>query len=57
MIDDIVEMILKEARARSLEDNVANIYAVMMDIDDKIIKILVNIRDEERRRKKDENKE
>jgi hypothetical protein len=56
MIDDIVEMVLKEARGRSREDNVANIYAVMMDIDDKIIKILVNIRDEERRKKEDENK-
>jgi len=56
MIDDIVEMILKEARKRPGDDRVAAIYRVMRDIEDSIISVIENMRAEERRKEKDENK-
>lgn len=36
MIDDIVEMILKEARSRDGKDLILNIVSVWSEIDDKI---------------------
>jgi len=55
MIDEIVEMILKEARARDRVDLISNIYSVMMDIEKSIVQIMENIRIEERRKEEDEN--
>ena len=56
MIDDIVEMVLKEARIRDRVDLISNIYSVMMDIEKRIVQIMENIRIEERRKEQDENK-
>lgn len=56
MIDDIVEMILKEARARKGKDLVGQINSVMNEATTKIMGILDNIREEERREKEDEDK-
>lgn len=55
MIEDIVQMILKEARSREGIDSVACIYQVMNDIEREIIGIIEIIRKNERRQKEDEN--
>jgi len=55
MIEDIVQMILKEARAREGEDSVSCIYKVMHDIENEIIGIVEVIRKNERSLEKDEN--
>jgi len=56
MIDDIVEMVLKEARRRPRKDLVSNIYSVALDINSAMMLILADLREEERRKEKDENK-
>lgn len=55
MIDDIFELILKEASTRNGQDLVAAINAVKNEVTLKIIDIYDNIRLEERRKKRDEN--
>ena len=57
MIDDIVEMILKEARRRTSGDTITDIRDVMMDSNKGVLDVLDRLRDEERRKKEDENKE
>jgi len=54
MIDDIVEMILLEANRRPGKDMVSNIYAVMHDLEKDTIRIIENLRVEERRKSEDE---
>ena len=54
MIDQIVETILKEARTRDRVDLISNIYSVMMDIEKDIVKIMENVRIEERRDEENE---
>jgi len=54
-IDAIIELILREARARSRWDNYTNIFTVKRDINKRIDKILSDIKEEERRKKKDES--
>ena len=56
MIDEIVELILQEANKRPGKDMVSNIYAVMKEIEREIIRIIENLRIEERRNKENENK-
>jgi len=56
MIDDIVERILLEAKGKDREDIVAAIYTTMQEVDHKIVNVISNIREEERRVKEDENK-
>jgi len=56
MIDEIVEMILMEANKRTGKDMVSDIYAVMQDLEMEIIRIIENMRIEERRKEEDENK-
>ncbi|MBA7662267.1 hypothetical protein ES703_70295 [subsurface metagenome] len=56
MIDDIVQMILKEARGREGHTATFNIYRVCREIDGEIIQIIDNIQEEERRKEEDENK-
>jgi len=56
MIDDIVEMILKEARGRNGKDIVFQAYRVMREVDTKIINMMDKHREEKRRIKEDENK-
>jgi len=53
MIDQIIGLILKEARGRPGKDRVGNIYAVMQDLEKSIIKVIENVRFIERR--KEEN--
>lgn len=57
MIDEIVELILKEARTRKGQDLVGAINAVKNEVTSKIMDIYANIREEERRKKEDENKD
>jgi len=52
MIDDIIEMVLKEARARDRVDLISNIHFVMMDIEKRIVQIMENIRLLERSKEK-----
>jgi len=47
MVDDIVEMILKEARSREEKDLILNILYVCDDIDDKIGQILQDLQDQQ----------
>jgi len=56
MIDEIVEMILKEARWSDLKDPVSAIYQVFQIIENQIIGIIENLRSEEMRKEEDENK-
>ena len=56
MIDEIVELILQEANKRPGKDMVSNIYAVMKEIEREIIRIIENLRIEERRKEENENK-
>jgi len=57
MIDDIVKMILKEARPRKGVDLVSKIDRVMMEIQIEIINVFVVFRDQERRGKENRIKE
>jgi len=56
MIDDIVEMILKEARARKGHNLTFHVYRVSMEIQSRTIYIMEKANEEERRKKEDENK-
>jgi len=56
MIDDIVEMILKEARGRKVGKPACKVYNVMQEIEARIISVMDKFREEERRIKVDENK-
>jgi len=56
MIDDIVEMILKEARGRKSGDTITDIRDAMMDANKGVLNVLDRLREEERRKEKDENK-
>ena len=55
MIDDIVEMILKEARVRVKHDYPYGIQEVMMDVNKGVLDVLDVLRDEERRKEEDDN--
>jgi len=57
MIDEIVEMVLMEANKRPGKDMISNIYAVMQDLEKEIIRIITNLRSEERRKEEDEKKD
>jgi len=54
MIDQIVGLILREARGRPGKDRVGNIYAVMEDLEKSIIKVIENVRFIERRKEENE---
>jgi len=56
IIDDIVEMILKEARGRKSGDTITDIRDAMMDANKGVLNVLDRLREEERRKEKDENK-
>jgi len=54
MIEQIIELILKEASGRPGKERVDAIYAVMMDIEKGVLKIISNAREIERRAKESE---
>jgi len=56
MIDEIVEMILMEANKRPGKDMVSDIFLVVADVEKEIIRIVENMRIEEKRKEEDENK-
>jgi hypothetical protein len=55
MIDDIVEMILKEARARDRKSLFVSTFTVIEEVFEKVNLIIVEHMIEERRIKEDEN--
>ena len=57
MIDTIFEMIMRVARSRPGKDLVSNIHNVLLEIDAKVTKAIEDLRAQERREQKDENKE
>lgn len=54
MIDEIFELILKEARSREGKDLALNIYTVLMDLHIQLFPAIEAIREQQRREKKDE---
>ena len=56
MIDDIVEMILKEARARNGHNLTFHVYRVCMETQTRIMDLMDKAREDERRKREDENK-
>jgi len=56
MIDEIVELILQEANKRPGKDMVSDIFLVVADVEKEIIRIVENMRIEEKRKEEDENK-
>jgi hypothetical protein len=56
MIDDIVEMVLKEARARDRKNPFNGIHMVMLEVFHRANWIIVEHTIEERRKEHDENK-
>jgi len=56
MIDEIVEMILKEARSRDLKDPLSQLPQIMEDLECKLFDVLDASISEERRKKENENK-
>lgn len=56
MIDEIFEMIMKEARAKPQKDLVLNINLVLLEIFTKLLTVQENIREAERRENTDANK-
>lgn len=56
MIDDIFEMIMKEARARPGSRLPVKILGVLEDVDAKVVACMEKLYDDERREKIDENK-
>jgi len=56
MIDSIMTLILREAMTRKSKDRVSNIFAVMRDLETRVIHIIENIRLLERRKAENENK-
>ena len=55
-IDAIIELILREARARKGTPLTTRIYEVSSDVNLQVFKLVENYRNEERRKKEDENK-
>jgi len=55
-IDAIIELIMREARARKGDDLIHRTYTVQVLIDERLTEIRENLREEERR-KKDKEKE
>lgn len=55
MIDEIFEMIMKEARSKPEKDLVLNINIVLLEIFSKLLTVQENIRNAERRKKIHEN--
>lgn len=55
MIDEIVELILKEARGRKVKSLADNIFVVETEIEVELVRIRHNLRDEERRLIDDKN--
>ena len=56
MVNKIVQMILTEARTRPGKDPVANIYAVDLEVRERLYEIMDKHREEERRNKENESK-
>ncbi|GAH73703.1 unnamed protein product [marine sediment metagenome] len=56
MIDEIFEVIMKEARARPGSSLGVKIQSVLLDVDTKVIACMEKINEDERRKKIDENK-
>jgi len=56
MIDDIVEMILKEAEKVKNPDPVSRLYNVTMCVDRAVENLMDSIKDQERREIENENK-
>lgn len=56
MIDEIFEMIMKEARAKPHKDLALNINLVLLEIFTKLLPVQENIREAKRRKKINENK-
>lgn len=56
MIDDIVEMVLKEARVRDRHNMFLSVFSILEEIVDKIYPAIFKARLQERRKKEDENK-
>lgn len=54
MIEDIFEMIMRDARAMPGKDFVRNIHTVLMEIHMKLFPVMENIREDERRKKGNE---
>lgn len=54
MIEEIFEMIMKEARSRKGKDMVKNIATVSMEISQRLMAAMEGIRDQERREKENE---
>jgi len=55
MIDEIVEMILKEARARDRDNLFVSVFHVLEEITDQIFPMIFKQRIEERRKKENED--
>ena len=55
MINEIVEMIFKEARAREDFALTTRTYMVLSEVSERISEMLLNFQHEERRKKDDEN--
>ena len=55
-IDDIVEMVLKEAREKDRKNIFRSLYGILEEVNNKAVSILVDHLTEERRKKEDENK-
>jgi len=55
-IDDIVEMVIKEAMVRDRHDFFKSLYDVLWEVNHKAVNILVQHLIDERRREEDENK-
>jgi len=52
-IDQIIDLIMEEARARSSADMVNNLYRIIRDIDDKIIISMERIKADERKKERE----
>ena len=57
MIDDVVEMILKEARKGSRWDNYTNLLTVWQKLSDRIFPILSDLKKDCERKNEDENQD
>jgi len=54
MIDQIFELIMKEARSREGKDLLSNIGTVLLEVDKKVMDAMERLPEEERRRKRHE---
>lgn len=55
-IDDIVEMILKEALSRQGHGLVSRLYVVLREVSDKILTMIDVLKEGERRKREDDQK-